>query len=930
MFQYFKTWATAIAAILWLIVLTPQTNAQTPTLTATYSVKKGLPSSTINHIVEDNNNGIWIATENGIKIINQPQSQWLEKRMLGKSVIQIGFLAPYVFMGCRDSLFMFNLTTKKQTQAYPKQSIGSIIKIKQLQNTIWVVTQNAVFKWINNQLLSIPYNPKQGTIFDITNFNGKIVAVTYPQGKIETLTGSSFNVNESLTKSANPISAPLLCIASKNDTLAIGGDGFYSVYANGKIIDKNNYPLRNDIKHNYAVWDITFVDNMIYFGIGDTHNLINGGIINAFPLFNIMPTGTPYIQVLHYQKKTNSLWMGSLHDGVFNLKGVNETISNNGLKYQPGFNRNNYYLYNAEKTFEINNGKQSAIDVKDTRLITTIKDSTYILSYTNLSIIPKFGKKYTAISNTNEGRLYTHAQRLGDSLYAFALYKPTTIFDLKSFKKSSSGQNKILTGVEKQNNFIISHNQGIGFTIYSSNGTHPVNYEKDNRIDIDDFTTNANNEVITLSENKIKYYTLQNNLKQLHLNRQFDFNKHFKEYAPKWIVHGNKNTLYAISEKGIAVMQGHTPVHFIEINDIKITNKPFIDPYNRLIIQHDNTTRLLPLEQATQQANQVSTINAPEKLFEKDPIQINLILKNEAIAPAQLQKIEILENDKTIYENYTLQESIIIDTLLPRGQYQLKIFSNNTLLYNKKISIELPWQQNPLFRISILFLVILALYQFFKNRYNQKLYAKKIISNKLELIQQNLNPHFVFNSLNLIYSSILEDKKEDALQTVREFSSLHRSFLERSKEKQVSISSELRFIESYLAIESMRFKENIAINHMITIDPNCDTDNIFMPPNILQPLIENAIKYGILGYQGTEKPVIYMDVQSSKQQVTISIENAIGETIELYKGTGMGLSIVTERLTLFNQENKSNIKFHTNQPGIHFTKGYRVVIEINS
>ena len=169
MFQYFKTWATAIAAILWLIVLTPQTNAQTPTLTATYSVKKGLPSSTINHIVEDNNNGIWIATENGIKIINQPQSQWLEKRMLGKSVIQIGFLAHYAFMGCRDSLFIFNLTTKKQTQAYSKQAIGNIIKIKQLQNTIWIVTQHAVFKWINNQLLSIPYNPKQGTIFDITN-----------------------------------------------------------------------------------------------------------------------------------------------------------------------------------------------------------------------------------------------------------------------------------------------------------------------------------------------------------------------------------------------------------------------------------------------------------------------------------------------------------------------------------------------------------------------------------------------------------------------------------------------------------------------------------------------------------------------------------------------------------------------------------------
>jgi hypothetical protein len=927
MFQYIKTWATAIAAILWLIVLTPHTKAQT--LTATYSLKKGLPSSTINHIAEDNNNGIWIATENGLKIINQPEKQWLEKRMTGKSVIQIGFLENYVFLGCRDSLLIIDQTTKKLVQVHSKQTLGGIIKIKKIQNTIWIVTQSLVLKWINNQLLSIPYTPNQGTIFDITNYNGTIVAVTYPQGKIETLTGSSFTVNETLTKKANPLSAPLLCVDSKNDTLAIGGDGFYSVYANGKLIDKNSYPLRNDVRYNFAVWDIAFVDDMIYFGIGDTHNLINGGLIKAFPLFSTLPAGNPYIQTLYYQKSKRTLWLGSLYDGLFLIKGFNESIFHNGLKYQHGFNQQSFYMYNGENTFEIENGKRKAIDAKDTRLIATIKDTTFILSYTNLKIIPKKGKNHTTISTPTEGRLYTHVQRLGDSLYAFSLYKSTTIIDLNTFKKSSVSENKIITSVEKQNDFIISHNQGIGFTIYTPTGNHALTFEKDNRIDIDDFTTNANDEVITLSENKIKYYTLQNNLTQLHLTSQFDFTKQFKDYTPKWIVHGNKNTVYAISEKGIVVMQGHTPVNFLEINDIKITNKPFIDPYNKLVIQHENTTRLLPLEQAAHQANQISTITAPEKIFEKDPIQINLVFKNEAITPTQLQKIEIVEDNKIIYENYTLQQSIIIDTLLPRGQYQLKIFSNNTLLYNKQLSIVLPWQQNPLFRISILLLVLLALYLFLKNRYNQKLYAKKLISNRLELIQQNLNPHFVFNSLNLIYSSILEDKKEEALQTVRDFSLLHRSFLERSKEKQVSIASELGFIESYLAIESMRFKENIAINHILTIDPNCNTHAFFIPPNILQPLIENAIKYGILGYQGTEIPIIYIDVQSSKQQVTIAIENAIGESIDLYKGTGMGISIVTERLTLFNQENKSNIQFLNNQVSKHFNKGYRVAIEIN-
>jgi two-component sensor histidine kinase len=928
MFQHFKTWATTIATILWLIVLTQVTHAQTLP-TASYSVKKGLPSSTINHITEDDKNNIWIATENGLKIMNHAQTQWLEKRILGKSVIQIGFLDAYVFIGCRDSLFIIDQETKKIVQAHSNKAIGNTIKIKKLQNTIWIITQTSVLKWLKTKLIEIPYNPTQGTIYDLTNYNGNIIAVSYPQGKIETLTAGSFLVDETFTKKANPIHAPLLTIAAKGDTLAIGGDGYYSVYANGKLIDKNSYPLRNDVKYNYAVWDIAFVDNSICFGIGDTHNLISGGVITAFPLFNSLPSGSPYIQALHYQKSTHTLWMGSLYDGVFCVKGFNQNILHNDLKYQPGFDKNSYYLFNGNNTFEIKNGKRSLINVNDTRLIATIKDTTYILSYTNLTIIPKFGKKYTAISNPLEGRLYTHTQRLGDSLYAFSLYKPTTIIDLKSFKKSNSAENKIITGVEKQSNFILSHNQGIGFTMYTPQGYHPLTFENDNRIDIDDFTTNTNNEIITLSENKINYYTLQNKQTQLHLNSQFDFEKKFKDYTPKWIVNGNQNTVYAASEKGIIVLQNQKPTGFYAINDIKITSKPFIDPFNRLVIQHEKTTRLLPLESPILKANIVDTILAPSKLFTKDDIQINIVTSGDNPNPVQLIKVEITKDNQPVYEQYTLEQTIKIDSILPTGNYQLKVYANNILRYNSALSIELPWQQNPLFRISILLLVITALYLFFKNRYNQKLYAKKIINNRLELIQQNLNPHFVFNSLNLIYSSILEDKKEEALQTVRDFSNLHRSFLERSKEKQVSIASELNFIESYLAIESMRFQENIAINYTINIAPSCDTDTIFIPPNILQPLIENAIKYGILGYQGTEIPTIFIDVLSSNQQVIIAIENPIGETVELYKGTGMGLSIVGERIKLFNQERKSNIQILTNQLSSHFKKGYRVTIEIN-
>ncbi|MFZ9171264.1 MAG: hypothetical protein ACO210_04825, partial [Sediminibacterium sp.] len=395
MFQYIKTWTTTITTILWLVVLIQVSDAQTST--PAYSIKKGLTSSTINHITEDTNNGIWIATENGLKILNQPDKEWLEKRMLGKAITQIGFLENYVFAGCRDSLLIIDLITKKTVQAHSKQALGGVIKIRKLQNSIWIVTQTSVLKWVKNKLEVVPYNPTQGTIFDVTSYHGKIVAVSYPQGKIETLAGNSFAVDEILTKKANPIHAPLLTIAAKNDTLAIGGDGFYSVYANGTLIDKNSYPLRNDVKYNYAVWDIAFVDDRIYFGIGDTHNLINGGIITAFPLLNRLPAGSPYFQTLYYQKTKRTLWIGSLYDGVFLIKNLNECIFHNGLKYQPGLNQQSFYLYNGENTYAIENGKPRPIHVNDTRLITTIKDTTYILSYTNLTIIPKKEKKYITI-----------------------------------------------------------------------------------------------------------------------------------------------------------------------------------------------------------------------------------------------------------------------------------------------------------------------------------------------------------------------------------------------------------------------------------------------------------------------------------------------------------------------------------------------------
>ena len=928
MFQYFKTWASTITTILWLIVLTEVANAQTPIITPTYAFKKGLPSSTINHITEDIQQHIWIATENGIKTINNPHGHWLEQRLHGKSILQIGFLKDQVFVGCRDSFLIINQVTKKTIASFTTATIGLPRKIKNIENDIWIVTSKQVFSCKDATLDPVYYNRAYGSIFDVTFYKGAIVGATYPNGKIEILTDNKFLIDEKLTSLINPKNAPLLAIAAKNDTLVVGGDGFYGVVAHNKRIDQNHYPLRNKVVSNYAVWDIAFANKNIYFGIGDTHNLISGGVISAFPLFNNLPQGSPYIQTLYYQKSHGTLWMGSLHDGVFTLNGFDETITNMGLKYEPGFQKYDYYLYDGSGAFEITNTLKKTIPLQDIRLIKTIQDTTFILSYINLTVVPKNGKKYTTQYDPNKGMLYTHAARLGDSLYAFALYKPTTIINLKNFDKSSVDNNKIITAVEKQNNYILCHNQGKGFTIFTASGYQALNIENQTSSDIQDFTTTPNNEIVILSENKLQYYLLDQQLHQARFIKAFDFEKSFLDFTPKWIVHGTNNILYAVADKGVVTIKQDEPIYFTPLSDTKIIGKPFIDACNRLIIQYEKSTRLIPLQKTTSSFNTMS-IEMPNQVFQADKIDVNIKSANDESNISSLIKVLVLKDNKVIYKKYSLSSSTQLDTILPKGLYQVQVFINNQLQYNKPLIIEIPWHQNPWYRLPLFFLISFAVYLFFRNRYNQKMYAKKLISNKLEMIQQNLNPHFVFNSLNLIYSSILEDKKEEALQTVRDFSKLHRSFLERSKEKKVSIASEFAFIESYIAMEVMRFKENIPISHTITIDPTLNISTIFIPPNILQPLVENAIKYGILGYQGAEVPNIFIDVCKNEHQVIISIENPLGDSTEIYKGTGMGQSIVEERIQLFNLENKTNMQFQTSQKSKHFKTGYCVTICIN-
>ena len=162
---------------------------------------------------------------------------------------------------------------------------------------------------------------------------------------------------------------------------------------------------------------------------------------------------------------------------------------------------------------------------------------------------------------------------------------------------------------------------------------------------------------------------------------------------------------------------------------------------------------------------------------------------------------------------------------------------------------------------------------------------------ELKMLRSQINPHFLFNSLNSV-SSLTVTNPDKAREMVIKLSEFMRYALSRKDEKPVTLQSELNNLRLYLDIETVRFGDRLSVEE--TVDPACL--NALLPVMILQPLYENAIKHGV--YESTRKVTIKTTVGFNDGFVEISIFNTFDPEASPAKGTGTGLSNVTRRLEL--------------------------------
>lgn len=119
----------------------------------------------------------------------------------------------------------------------------------------------------------------------------------------------------------------------------------------------------------------------------------------------------------------------------------------------------------------------------------------------------------------------------------------------------------------------------------------------------------------------------------------------------------------------------------------------------------------------------------------------------------------------------------------------------------------------------------------------------RFLRSEYKALNALMNPHFIFNSLNSLQSLVNNNENSTASKYIRVFSDLIRQNMRNISQDLIPLARELDLVENYLKIEKLRFKEHL--NYHLTVDDAVETDLIKIPPLLIQPLVENAIKHGI-------------------------------------------------------------------------------------
>ena len=405
-----------------------------------------------------------------------------------------------------------------------------------------------------------------------------------------------------------------------------------------------------------------------------------------------------------------------------------------------------------------------------------------------------------------------------------------------------------------------------------------------------------------------KLYVVKNNVKIEELNTD---NRVIEKYTSTQIIHISKvnNKIYVTSKnKGIDVLNSASFIFQKRINKYnsalksnKITavfedieNNIFIATEEGLYIKKNSLSQRKPsLKIVNFEVNYIAidTINLDNyaSVFKLKPNQNNISFSLQSVSISRPKKIEFRYKLNKNFSLWNVNKQINFASLKP-GKYEFiaeSHFKGSTEITSKKFTflIAMPIYQKGWFIMlcGVVFCVILVvIIEFYirklKTKNQQKIAALKLENHLLSLeqkaLQLQMNPHFIFNVLNGIKALGNSSNKQRLNEAITQFSILLRSLLNNSKLEEISLKEEIETIENYVSLEQKMSSKKLEFSFEKNLN-NMDPEEILIPPMLLQPFIENAIRHGISKIASIGKINVHFKLQHRFLECTI-LDNGIG------------------------------------------------------
>lgn len=811
--------------------------------------------------------------------------------------------------------------------------LPKIRKLKSLNNRLFVIAGNGFFE-INGLkskciLNKHPLSKVEKCLpMDILYWQNQYYASFYPDKPLLTWKNElkwevDLNKLSNLLIQNGKYKTIMTSIVFENKLFGSTGDNrYFSVDKNGAT---KFFSFVYENHNNYVVWDFSVATNKLILAIGNTNNLETGYIYthnDQVTQFDISKHNSfPFFWTLTFDPLNNGIWANSLNKGVYfypqfqhnielpiasenylESKDFEFTWNKNQLLYKRSY-QSNWVLFRSKTNI------RSVLQYKN-EIIIHCEDGICIID---------------AESNSLKNHIFSiafeHVFIQHNILYASNFFGPIWTYDLsKKLIINHLDQSKNnFNSIAQSNDYTILHSDNDGYFLIQNDSLFKLKID----IPIDkskfNFYLSGNSLMIQDGKNliccEIDFIKKEIHAKQnLNLKSIFPFiNIEWIKGTPQGLWLGNSTLAmhFSINPNGKLIkmieqyyLGNSKEIQFINIekDHISICRSNFVQKLN--FNKHSESKKLL-FEPIFQKNSNISNYNIPY-FNHGENFNFSLFSSNYIVSAHGICEVILSNKDSIFSQNFREANLPIWVNNLSEGIYQISLKSN-TWQESFPIKIESPVLKRTEFWILILIACFIFIF-FLYNQQIEKLQLKEKINNlELVRIRLNMNPHFIFNVMNFVQAMIVKDDKKMALKATTRLSQINRLFLETSQKETISLKEELDFALKYIQLEKMRFEKDKDFKFNINIEEGINTEIWMLPPLILQPLLENALKHGVLMLKN-DIGFIHINISiTAPNEILILVQNSgLKKSSKRASGTLNGLKLVSERIDLFNKKYKKH------------------------